>query len=77
MEEIFEVPVLQIIEQLEELPKIVSQDSIHKRTDEQIFELPVSNAVVEHVENQHFTAERGPTAPPGGECWPGAHFGAW
>ena len=76
VDEIFEVPVLQVVEQLEELPKIVSQDSIHKRTDEQIFELPVPNAVVEHVENQHFTAERGPTAPPGGECWPDAHFGA-
>ena len=50
MEQSLDVPVPEKAEQLAEVPKIVSQDSIMQRTAEQTVDIPVQQDVEEPAE---------------------------
>ena len=50
LNQILDVPVTQMIEQLEEVQKMVSQNRIQRRAAQQIVDMPVLKLVAEHVE---------------------------
>ena len=49
VEQNLDVPIPQMIEQLKEVPKMVSQNKIPRRTAEEIVDVPVPKVVEEHV----------------------------
>ena len=73
MDQSLDVPVPQMIEQWEEVPKMVSQNRIQRRTAEQIVEVPVPKVVEEHVEIAKVSSQNRVQPLRGAEC-PSGHI---